>query len=185
MLKNKLTALLLILIIIVVVALAFLSQMESKQAKMLNTFNLENKTIQEIVYDLESQTFDPSLSASITSKHLVLTNEDESVKIELPEDQFYVAFAPYIATTHPCTYHNLTTCQSELANQEFHVLIKEDNEVIIDEMMTSFDNGFIGVWLEKDKEFILEVTYNNLMAKTFIKTTDDSNTCITTPLQLK
>lgn len=185
MFKNKLTTILIVLVILVVVALALLSQMESKQAKMLNTFNLENKTIQELVYDLESQSFDPSLSASITHKHLTLTNQEESVKFELPEDKFYVAFAPYISTTHPCTYHNLTTCQSELANQEFHVLIKENNDVVIDEMMTSFDNGFIGVWLDKDKEFSLEVSFNNLVAKTFIKTTDDSNTCITTPLQLK
>src|SRR5690606_37552337 len=54
-------------------------------------------------------------TASITSKELIVTDQDDTETIyQLPEDEFFVSIAPFINETHPCTNHSLTGCQGEL-----------------------------------------------------------------------
>src|SRR5699024_4018621 len=79
---------------------------------------------------------------------------DKETTYDLPEDEFFVSIAPFVETTHPCTNHSLTGCQGELVEKEFDVYIQdEDGNVVVDETMTSFENGFIDFWLPCDKTY--------------------------------
>ncbi|WP_207233972.1 CueP family metal-binding protein, partial [Salmonella enterica] len=47
------------------------------------------------------------------------------------------------------------------------------------DLMQSYRNGFIGVWLPRNMEGTLEVSYNGKTASHAIATKDDSQTCLT------
>ena len=99
----------------------------------------------------------------------------------LTGDEFYVSFAPYVNQTHDCYYHSLTTCTGELGNADIHVTVTSDaGEVLVDEDMTTFDNGFVGLWLPRDIEATLEVTYGDLSLTQDIATGEEDPTCLTT-----
>ena len=171
--------------IIVILLVAFqLGLFGSKS--ILETYALEDMTVESMVLALETKTIDTTgLVASINSKFLVLETENDKVTVALPEDRFYLSFAPYITNTHPCNTHFLTSCQNELRNESFHVkVVLEDGTVIIDETLTSASNGFVGVWLPRDVKAVLHIEYDDLHVSTPIETFESSNTCLTTPLQL-
>ncbi len=156
------------------------------EAAFLDKYGLSGLSVKEIVSRLDSTTSDPSgLSASITGKSLVLSDGSKEVQLDLPKDQFYLSFAPYVNQTHPCGFHSLSGCQGELVNQQVHAVIKdsEGNEIINSDL-TTMENGFIGVWLPRDIEATVTVSYNGLVAQAPITTYVDSETCLTTPLQL-
>ena len=95
--------------------------------------------------------------------------------------EFFVSIAPYVKETHPCEIHSLTGCQGELVNKEFNVYIQdEDGKVIIDETMTSLENGFIDIWLPREKTYQVRINYGEKTSETTISTFKDDNTCITT-----
>ncbi|MBJ4296199.1 CueP family metal-binding protein, partial [Salmonella enterica subsp. enterica serovar Typhimurium] len=50
---------------------------------------------------------------------------------------------------------------------------------IVQKEMQSYRNGFIGVWLPRNMEGTLEVSYNGKTASHAIATSDDSQTCLT------
>lgn len=137
--------------------------------------------IKQLVEDLSLRKVE-SPSASITSEQLIMVNEkEEEVIYELPEDEFFVSIAPFIETTHPCANHSLTGCQGELVNQTFEVLIEdEDGNVLVDETMTTMENGFIDLWLPRNKIFNVTITQDGKMAEQEISTFKGDNTCITT-----
>lgn len=153
---------------------------------ILETYALEDMSVESMVLALETKTVDTTgLVASINSKFLVLETENDKVTIALPEDQFYLSFAPYITNSHACTTHFLTSCQNELRNEPFKVMVElEDGTVIIDETLTSASNGFVGIWLPKDISAVLHIEYDDLHVSAPITTFDSSQTCLTTPLQL-
>ncbi|GMA34464.1 CueP family metal-binding protein [Demequina litorisediminis] len=72
----------------------------------------------------------------------------------MPDDAFYVSLAPYVDTTHECYFHSLTTCTGEMQGEDIDVTVTdvETGEVLVDEAMTTFDNGFVGLWLPRDAE---------------------------------
>jgi len=101
--------------------------------------------------------------------------------LALPEDKFYLSFAPYITQTHPCGTHSLSSCQGELVNQTVNVIITDGKgNVIINSDMTTMENGFVGVWLPRNMNATVEVLYNGLTAQTAFTTFSESNTCLTT-----
>jgi len=105
--------------------------------------------------------------------------------LDIPEDKFYLSFAPYIDNTHTCGTHNLVTCRGELKNESFNVLIEDSNgNIIVDQVMTSFDSGFIGIWLPDDMDLSITVSQDGLEATKSISTYEYSDTCLTT-LQLQ
>ena len=122
------------------------------------------------------------VSASITSHELIVTDElDKEASYDLSEEEFFVSIAPYVEDTHPCEIHSLTGCQGELANKEFDVTIQdEDGKVIVDEKMKSLENGFIDVWLPRDKTFQVKIQYGEKMSESTISTFKGDHTCITT-----
>lgn len=109
------------------------------------------------------------------------TGREETVP--MPEDEFYVSLAPYVDQTHDCYYHSLTTCTGELGDQEIHVTVTDTatGEVIVDEDLVTFDNGFVGVWLPRGIDAELTVAYQDLSATAPLSTSAaDDATCVTT-----
>lgn len=139
------------------------------------------KDIKELVHDysvgsIENQT------ASITSKQLIVTdsNKDE-LAYSLPENEFFVSIAPFINETHPCTIHSLTGCQGELVDKDFVVYIEDtEGNVILDETMNSGANGFIDLWLPREKNYSVKITHDGKQVESEISTFENDGTCITT-----
>lgn len=137
--------------------------------------------IRELVHTYSTGDFE-DVSASITSHQLIVTDRNERKTVyELPEDEFFLSIAPYVETTHPCAIHSLTGCRGELAEKEFYVYIQDDKgNVIIDERMTSLENGFIDLWLPRNETFQVKIEYEGKVAESEISTFKGDNTCITT-----
>lgn len=151
---------------------------------LLADFGLDDKTAVEIVDYLErldGPDRPQDLRASVRVDELQLQTEEAALNLPLPDDRFYFSFAPFIDMTHECFYHSLTTCQGELRGEQVDVTIIDNatGEVLVDEIATSFDNGFIAYWLPKDIEATLTVSFDGHSAETVIATDADSPTCLT------
>ncbi|WP_067726778.1 CueP family metal-binding protein [Oceanobacillus damuensis] len=125
-------------------------------------------------------------AASIDSEQLIVTESDSNeLTYDLPEDEFFVSIAPFIEQTHPCAVHSLTGCQGEMVEEEFDVYVEDaEGNVIIDETMKTFANGFIDLWLPREKTYNVTITQDGKSAESVISTFEGDNTCITT-IQLK
>lgn len=140
-----------------------------------------NKDIKELVNDYTVGEFADDVSASINSHELIVTEAGKETKYELPKDEFFVSIAPFKTTTHECAIHSLTGCQGELVEESLDVVITDDTgEVIVDETMQTFTNGFIDLWLPRDGEFTVTITQGDDVAEQKITTYQDDYTCITT-----
>ncbi|WP_176554619.1 CueP family metal-binding protein [Georgenia sp. 311] len=124
------------------------------------------------------------LMASVRAEELVLGDGTDEITVELPAEEFYVSFAPYVEATHECYFHSLTSCQGELVEEDIEVtLTSSDGEVLVEETVTTFANGFAGYWLPRGFEGTLEVSHDGLTGQVPIATGAEDPTCITT-LQL-
>lgn len=125
-----------------------------------------------------------NLMASVRPDQLILIDENkQQVSMPIPEDQFYLSFAPFKTQTHDCHFHSLTTCLGEMQNEEVKVTITDvkTGEKIVDRTMKTFDNGFVGVWLPRGIEATLNVEQGELSASSKISTaTSEDATCLTT-----
>ncbi|WP_183042754.1 copper-binding periplasmic metallochaperone CueP [Pectobacterium parmentieri] len=143
---------------------------------------LAGKTVEQIVdvIDRSPQARPLPYSASITSKELKLSDGQQQYSYPLG-DKFYLSFAPYIQQTHPCFNHSLSGCQGELANTAFDVKITDKTgNVIVQKTLSSHQNGFVGVWLPRNIEGTIDVTYQGRVATSPFATYSDSQTCMTT-----
>lgn len=59
----------------------------------------------------------------------------------------------------------------------------EKGEVIVDEKLTTLENGFIDLWLPRNEAFIVEMSYDGKSVTGDLTTFEEDGTCITT-LQL-
>ena len=126
------------------------------------------------------------LIASVRPAELLLSdNQQREATLPIPDGQFYLSFAPYLEETHECHFHSLTTCVGELQNAEVTVKITDAaGEVLVDDTLTTFDNGFLGVWLPRDIDATLSVEHDGHTGTTAITTKGaEAATCLTT-LQL-
>lgn len=152
----------------------------------LAALGLEDADARTLIDTLDALPLDErptDLMASIRPDELLVTTESGETSIPMPEDAFYVSFAPYVDSTHDCYYHSLTTCTGELGGEDVQVLVTDSatGEVLIDETRTAFDNGFIGLWLPRDIQATLTVTYDGLTATQELSTANaDDATCVTT-----
>lgn len=129
-----------------------------------------------------------NLMASVRPDQLTLTDDQKrQATLPIPEDKFYLSFAPFRSQTHSCHFHSLTTCTGEMQNEEISVLVTDakTGEKIVDKKMSTFDNGFVGLWLPRGIDATLSIEAQGKKASTPISTqgTEDA-TCLTT-LQLK
>ncbi len=125
------------------------------------------------------------LMASVRPDELIVSDGQQEVVLDVPEDRFYLSVAPYVDQTHECFYHSLTTCKGELASEEVDVQVVDqtNDEVLVEQTLTTFDNGFVGLWLPRDIEGTLRVSFDGKVGETEIATDDEAPTCLTT-LQL-
>jgi len=77
--------------------------------------------------------------------------------------------------------HYFSSCQGELAEQTFSVkALDAAGNVLLDEAMTTLQNGFFELWLPRNRRISLEVKREGLTAKGMIETFPDSKTCSAT-----
>ena len=125
----------------------------------------------------------PEVQSYVDTKAVKVTfkNSGKSVEIPLPEDQMVVAFAPYIDKTHPCEIHYMSGCQGELVDTSVKVVASlSDGVVLIDKEITTMKNGFLELWLPRNKEITVTMEALGRRVEGKIGTFPDSNTCITT-----
>ncbi|WP_050112488.1 copper-binding periplasmic metallochaperone CueP [Yersinia thracica] len=147
---------------------------------------LSGKTTEQMIETIDQSKQERPLaySASVTGTELKLSDGQQQFSFPVG-DKFYLSFAPYINQTHPCFNHSLSGCRGELANTPFDVKITDQaGKVILQDKLTSYQNGFIGVWLPRNIEGTIEVSYQGLKATSPFATQAESQTCMTT-LQLK
>ncbi|GAE94993.1 hypothetical protein JCM21714_4196 [Gracilibacillus boraciitolerans JCM 21714] len=141
---------------------------------------LSTQELKDLVHDYSTDK-KTAEAASISSSNLVITEEGKEVTYDLSKNDFFVSIAPYEMATHPCENHSLTGCQGEMRNQEFDLYIEDtDGNVIVDKTINSFDNGFIDLWLPRNKTYKTKIEYNGKVAESDISTFDKDGTCITT-----
>lgn len=72
-----------------------------------------------------------------------------------------------------------------MVEQEFDFYIEDnDGKVILDEKLKSPANGFIDLWLPRDKTYTVKIQHDGKMVESRLSTFKDDPTCITT-MQLK
>ena len=137
--------------------------------------------IKELVHDYSVGNIENE-TASITSKQLIVTDSNEEELVyDLPEDDFFVSIAPFINETHPCEIHSLTGCQGEMVDKDFDISIEDmEGNIILDEAMNSGSNGFIDLWIPRDKTYRVKVTHDGKQVESEISTFENDGTCITT-----
>ncbi|ATM94478.1 Uncharacterised protein [Yersinia frederiksenii] len=156
------------------------------ETEFLTQHGLVGKTTEQMIetIDQDKQPRPLPYSASVTGSELTLSDGQQQYSFPLG-DKFYLSFAPYINQTHPCFNHSLSGCRGELANTTFDVKITDKTgKVIMQDKLTSYQNGFVGVWLPRNTEGTIEVSYQGLKAVSPFATQTESQTCMTT-LQLK
>ncbi|MCQ4619090.1 CueP family metal-binding protein [Corynebacterium genitalium ATCC 33030] len=157
---------------------------EATQDKFLTAHGLAAMDATEIIDHLDQEAVadrPTDLIASVRPNELVLSDENQEVALDLPQDLTYVSIAPYVTQTHDCFYHSLTTCLGELRNAPVQVTVTDETtgEVLIDEQTTTFDNGFVGFWLPREATGTIEVTHQGRTGVTEFSTTADGATCVT------
>lgn len=154
------------------------------QADFLAAHDLEGMDGTQIVDHLDRMPVadrPTDLMASVRADQLLLTDDEQEVAVRLGEDEFYLSVAPYVQETHECFYHSLTTCLGELTNEDIGVrIVDESGEVLVEEQVTTFDNGFAGFWLPRDVEGTIEVTYDGRTGQNAFSTGEEGATCLTT-----
>lgn len=141
----------------------------------------DTQNIKALVQEYTSRT-KTAESASITSKELIVTDTNaKPVTYNLPDNEFFVSIAPYVDKTHPCAIHSLTGCQGEMVEKEFNVnIIDTEGNKIIDETIKSQSNGFIDLWLPRDKTYHVTIEHGGKTAEADISTFETDDTCIST-----
>jgi len=75
----------------------------------------------------------------------------------------------------------LTGCQGEFKSEEFNVYIEDtEGNVILNETLKSQPNGFIDVWLPRDKEYRTKIEHGGKTVEAELSTFKNDPTCITT-----
>lgn len=123
------------------------------------------------------------LIASVRPNELVLQpgGPDELI-VPTSELDFYLSIAPYVTQTHDCGFHSLTTCVGEQQNLPIEIVVtdKATGEEVLAENTATASNGFVGVWLPRDRELIVKIESEHGTAEHAIKTGENDLTCLTT-----
>lgn len=155
--------------------------------EFLTAHGLEGLSSEQIIDHLEAVPVaerSQELLASVQPTTLVLSDASErELTLPLPAEDFYLSVAPFVSRTHDCHFHSLSTCLGELSNTEVRVIVTDrlSAQTLIDETRTTFDNGFVGLWLPKGIEATLTIEVQGRSATTEIATTSEQDaTCLTT-----
>ena len=152
-------------------------------ADMLARHDLQGLTTAQVIDRLDASEDDRTNGpvGSVRSGELILSDGEGEATLPMPDDQFYLSIAPYLTKTHECFNHNLASCKGELADTSVHVkIVDASGAVMVDRDVTTFANGFAGLWLPRDIEATLTVTYDGKTATVPVATGDGDPTCLTT-----
>ena len=58
--------------------------------------------------------------------------------------------------------------------------IDQNGEIVIDRMVNTLQNGFMELWLPRERLISLSIKHLGFAANGFLSTFDDSPTCVTT-----
>ncbi|GAA4519686.1 CueP family metal-binding protein [Brachybacterium paraconglomeratum] len=152
---------------------------------LLSTDGLAGRDAREIIDSLEALPLDQRshlIQATVLPDRLALEDDAGSeTALLLPAGKSYVAVAPFVDTTHECFHHELSHCTGELLSTEVGVLLTgTDGAVMLDELRTTAPNGFLGLWLPRDRELTLTISLDGAVSTASLSTSADSPTCITT-----
>ncbi|PYH00779.1 hypothetical protein CVV67_09395 [Arthrobacter stackebrandtii] len=141
----------------------------------------------EIITELDALPLEQrpaGIMASIRPDELVLMDAAKrEAAVPMPADEFYVSVAPYVAQTHECHFHSLTTCVGEQRNKEMSVTVKDNatGKAVLEEKRSTFDNGFMGLWLPRGIDATLTIGFDGKSATQALSTkAGDDATCVTT-----
>ncbi len=68
-----------------------------------------------------------------------------------------------------------------MVNEEFKVYIEDtEGNVVVDKTLKSQANGFIDLWLPRDRTYNAKIEYDGKSVESEISTFKGDNTCITT-----
>ena len=152
---------------------------------ILKAYGLDGRSAKDVINALDTMAVadrPADLMASVRPGELLLQDgSGKQAALPIPEGDFYLSFAPYISQTHDCYFHSLTTCRGELSKKDIHVQITDaTGKDIINDSVTTFDDGFYGVWLPKGIDATLTVTYAGKTGTKQISTKgEDDKTCMT------
>ncbi|MGN5733422.1 CueP family metal-binding protein [Arthrobacter psychrochitiniphilus] len=159
----------------------------SAGAELITELGFDGKSAKDIITELDTLPVaerSSELMASIRPEALTLRDAaNREATLPMPANEFYVSVAPYVSQTHECHFHSLTTCLGELANQEVEVTVTNDatGEVLIQEALHTYDNGFLGLWLPRGIEATLTLNQGGKSATQVLSTKNaDDPTCVTT-----
>lgn len=66
--------------------------------------------------------------------------------------------------THPCEIHSLTGCRGEMKNERYELhIVDQDGKVVIDKTVQSNQNGFIDLWLPRNKTYDVTITNDGVL----------------------
>lgn len=144
-------------------------------------------TVTDLIAQLQAQPLadrPKGLMASVRVDELLLASGDEELSLPLPADEFHLSVAPYLAKTHECFYHSLTTCVGELGGEDFHVTITNDAtaDVLLDRDVTTYENGFFDVWLPAGLDITVLIDNGERTVELPLGTRADDPTCVTSAL---
>ncbi|WP_394160465.1 CueP family metal-binding protein [Galactobacter valiniphilus] len=121
------------------------------------------------------------LAASVTAGAVRLRGAD-GAEASLPLQRFYLSVAPFVSTTHECTFHAPVGCKGEQANASarFTITDADTGEVLVNEEVSTADNGFAGFWLPADRRVTVTATVGGKSGEVTTGTGADDPTCLTT-----
>jgi len=94
---------------------------------------------------------------------------------------FYVAIAPYVSQTHPCTYHVKGSCQAELKGVAFRYWLRStDGAVSRTGTVRTGSDGFLEWWLPPNKRYVATFEYEGRRGTGTFSSFPKDPTCITT-----
>lgn len=77
--------------------------------------------------------------------------------------------------------HFMSSCQGELANEKFEVkAVDQSGTVLLNETVMTLPNGFMELWLPRNRKIELTIKQNELLSIGVIDTFGSSKTCVTT-----
>jgi hypothetical protein len=169
--------------LIAIISTSLLTSNQRKSDAFLTRYELQSLSVIEIINYLEQKTDEPAgFNAGITSTKLLLSDNQDTVEMDIPANLFYLSIAPFINQTHPCANHNLVTCTGELQRETLRVLITDTDtdELILDQDEVTSPKGFVGLWLPSGRNIEVTITYKGLVATKQLSTFESDDTCETT-----
>jgi ABC-type Fe3+-hydroxamate transport system substrate-binding protein len=122
------------------------------------------------------------VTSFVTSKAVTFKFQSgKTVEVPLSKDRIVIAIAPYETYTHPCATHTMSSCKAEFPNTVFKVkAVDAQGKVAFNGNAKTLHNGFLEVWLPRDKAYTVTVEGRGKSVSGLISTTADSQTCIAT-----